>query len=331
MGEIPLNNPHDAFIKSGLGKPDRMASFLRSYLSPILTTDVDWSSLELEPTDFLDEQLHRRHADLLFSARFSGKPIFFQILFEHQRSNDNWMPLRLLTYQIRIWEKFRRDYPDAKRIPPILPIVFFQERSEWSPSPYFRDLLDTPQDLDPEWLDHLPNFKHATINLASLNLDPVADNLSLRAMMQVLRAILEPDPEDSLRIGLRALMNIGQDPYSLTFLRICLTYLTEAGKPLDRESLNRIIHEETSGRLREEAMSIAEQLRLEGRQEGRQEGETIGQLKGERVLLERQLTLKFGELDYRTVERLNHAEIGDLECWGERILDAKSLDDVFGG
>ncbi|MCH8475558.1 MAG: Rpn family recombination-promoting nuclease/putative transposase, partial [Opitutales bacterium] len=54
-------------------------------------------------------------------------------------------------------------HPKAKRLPPILPIVFFQDRGEWTPSPHFRDLLDLPQDLDPEWLNYLPSFQHATI------------------------------------------------------------------------------------------------------------------------------------------------------------------------
>ncbi|MCH8476233.1 MAG: Rpn family recombination-promoting nuclease/putative transposase, partial [Opitutales bacterium] len=151
MDETLLHNPHDAFIKAGLGEPRQMASFLKAYLPSGLASSVDWSSLEVQSTSFLDEQLHHRHVDLLFAARFSDKPLFFHLLFEHQKSLDAWMPFRLLSYQVRIWEKFRKDHPKAKRLPPILPIVFFQDRGEWTPSPHFRDLLDLPQDLDPEW------------------------------------------------------------------------------------------------------------------------------------------------------------------------------------
>ncbi len=87
--EAPLNDPHDSFIKAGLGEPGQMASFLKAYLLTSLTAAVDWTSLEVKSTDFLDEQLHHRHADLLFSARFGEKPIFFHLLFEHQKSVDS--------------------------------------------------------------------------------------------------------------------------------------------------------------------------------------------------------------------------------------------------
>ncbi len=339
MDEAPLNNPHDSFIKAGLGEPGQMASFLKAYLPTSLTGAVDWTSLEAKSTDFLDEQLHHRHADLLFSARFGEKPIFFHLLFEHQKSVDSWMPLRLLTYQIRIWENFRNEHPQAKSLPPILPIVFFQDRGEWTPSPQFRDLLALPEGIDREWLDYLPDFQHATINLSGLSLESVEHNLALCVTVKVLRAILEPDPADSFETGLRALQDLIDAPDQHTFLRICLTYLTHAGNTLDRKRLYTIISEVKSPNLKDEAMTIAEQLikegrqegRQEGRREGRQEGRREGELAGERLLLHRQLTRKFGELPYEAQEKLDHANKEELECWGERILDATTLGEVFEG
>lgn len=319
MDESPLNNPHDAFVKTGLGEPRQMASFLQAYLPSELAAAVDWTSLEARSTDFLDEQLHRRHADLLFAARFDGKPIFFHLLFEHQKSADRWMPLRLLTYQVRIWEDFRKTKPEAKQLPAILPIVFFQDQGEWHPSPQFRDLLELPTDLDPAWLEYLPQFKHATVNLSGLPLDAVRDNIALKTMLKVLRAILDPDPAHSFESGLRALLELIDAPDQQTFLRVCLTYLTEAGNTLDQQTLYGIISEVKSPHLKNQAMTIAQQLRQEG------------QLEGERLFLERLLTRKFGELSYHNKEQLGQADRAALELWGERILEAKTLEEVFSG
>ncbi|WP_236555923.1 DUF4351 domain-containing protein [Alcanivorax sp. S71-1-4] len=61
--------------------------------------------------------------------------------------------------------------------------------------------------------------------------------------------------------------------------------------------------------------------RLEGRQEGRQEGE-FG-------MLSRLLTRRFGALPEAVVARMRSADSEQLELWGERVLDASSLDDVF--
>jgi predicted transposase YdaD len=61
---------------------------------------------------------------------------------------------------------------------------------------------------------------------------------------------------------------------------------------------------------------------LQGRQEGRQEGEV--------ALLERQLTKRFGPLTKATQSRLHNTTLEQIEIWAERVLDAKTLEDVFG-
>jgi hypothetical protein len=69
-----------------------------------------------------------------------------------------------------------------------------------------------------------------------------------------------------------------------------------------------------------------EELREEGRQEGLREGVQ----KGEAALLIRLLKLKFGPLDEDTQNRVLSAEPERLLEWGERILTARRLADIFG-
>ena len=47
-------------------------------------------------------------------------------------------------------------------------------------------------------------------------------------------------------------------------------------------------------------------------------------------LLQRQLTRRFGELSAAQQARLAAATPSQLETWGDRVLDAASLDEVFG-
>ena len=67
-----------------------------------------------------------------------------------------------------------------------------------------------------------------------------------------------------------------------------------------------------------------------GLQQGLQQGRLEGKLEGEAALLLRLLTKRFGPLDEATRNRLNNATLEQLELWAERVLDAKTLDDVFG-
>ena len=65
-------------------------------------------------------------------------------------------------------------------------------------------------------------------------------------------------------------------------------------------------------------------------QRARDEGMEQGRVEGERAVLERLLRRRFGRLPSATAERLDRASAGDLETWAENVLDADTLDDVFG-
>jgi predicted transposase/invertase (TIGR01784 family) len=74
---------------------------------------------------------------------------------------------------------------------------------------------------------------------------------------------------------------------------------------------------------------ILQEGRQEGRQKGLQEGRQEGRQEGEVALLMRLLVKRFGNVSESIESRLIQASIADLELWGDRILDAKTLTDIF--
>ncbi len=75
-----------------------------------------------------------------------------------------------------------------------------------------------------------------------------------------------------------------------------------------------------------------EQGRIEMRgvvQRARDEGIREGRVEGERTVLERQLRRRFGPLSAAAAERLREASAADLEAWAERLLDARTPEEVF--
>lgn len=80
------------------------------------------------------------------------------------------------------------------------------------------------------------------------------------------------------------------------------------------------------------AVGVAEG-RAEGRSEGLAEGLATGEARGiavgEASMLRRQLERKFGPLTDLVQTRLQTASAHDLERWGERILTANSVEEVF--
>jgi predicted transposase YdaD len=71
--------------------------------------------------------------------------------------------------------------------------------------------------------------------------------------------------------------------------------------------------------------------RAEGEAQGRAEGEAQGRAEGEAALLSRLLERKFGPLPDSARGRIAAADAETLLSWGERLLDARTLDEVWGG
>jgi hypothetical protein len=81
----------------------------------------------------------------------------------------------------------------------------------------------------------------------------------------------------------------------------------------------------------EKRMPYVTSIERIGIAKGLEQGRLEGQLVGQAALLERQLTRRFGPLPNEVRERLSAASREQLEVWGDRVLDAGALAEVFVG
>jgi predicted transposase YdaD len=114
-----------------------------------------------------------------------------------------------------------------------------------------------------------------------------------------------PDGKAALESVLRYIMVVRQDP---------------------TDWLREFVVEAVGQEAEEVYMSTAERLRQEGLEQGLRKGRAEG--RAELVL--KQLTLRFGTLPEETVRQVRGASIDELDRWAERVLDAGSIDEVFG-
>ena len=73
---------------------------------------------------------------------------------------------------------------------------------------------------------------------------------------------------------------------------------------------------------------LAERVK-EWTKDWREDGFKAGLKQGEQLLIMRLLEKRFGKLPQSAEQKLQQASPEELEVWGERLLDAKNLDDVF--
>ena len=318
----PPHNPHDKLFKRTFGDPTTTANFLRHEFSEPLARAIHWDSLKLEPGSFVDSQYRSSESDLLFSTLVGDKPARIYLLFEHQRTQEPTIALRLLRYMVRIWEQFHKSN-STRPLPVILPVVLAHNAEHWEIPVSFAPLLDIPENLHGELAPFVPDFTFKLIQLADIPFDQIrgtpAGILTLRVMKAERLGMLLEDPvwdEDLVR---RA---------SLELFEQVLRYIASAAdldKPAFLERLKTVKDE----RIRQTAMTLEQQFRQEGRQEGLQKGRQEGRQEGERLLLERLLTRRFGPLPEWTSRKLEEATLAQLEKWGDAILDAPSLEAVF--
>ncbi len=71
----------------------------------------------------------------------------------------------------------------------------------------------------------------------------------------------------------------------------------------------------------QKAMAIAQQWKEEGLQKGVQQGEA--------TLLLRLLRHRFGDIPHHLAQQITQADAQTLLVWGEKILDAANLEELF--
>ena len=134
--------PHDAFVRAIFGQPQYAAEELRAVLPSTVLAELRLDTLAPVEGSFVDEGLRTSSADLLFTVQLLGSGTgFVYVLFEHQSTLDERMPLRLLRYQTRIWVRHAAEHPDEPRIPPILPLLLHHGSKAWPWKPCFSSIL----------------------------------------------------------------------------------------------------------------------------------------------------------------------------------------------
>ncbi len=185
-----LDHPHDKLARTVLGDLASATSFLQLHLPPSLTESLDWRSLRLDHTSFVDDAMRDREADCLYHIEMltGTHSVGLYVLIEHQSSVDAWLRLRLLKYCCRIWEMQLGAVPTPSRLEPIVPLVFYQGERRWSPSTEFADLF-AESVRDWPWVPHLT---HELVDQSGLQVEAIEGEVKVQIMQLLMLAAYHP-------------------------------------------------------------------------------------------------------------------------------------------
>jgi predicted transposase YdaD len=314
---------------------------LRTLLPPALVTAIDWNRIRPVPGSWVDGRLAGHFADLLFEAPVDGVPTLLYALLEHKSVNDRWTALQLLRYEVRIYERWLDEHPDARLLPPILPIVVHHGAEPWDQPRRLRDLIElgslsTPSrtllaTLQPDAAFLLDDLARAAEGeLLVRELPPLA-RLSL-LLLQCVHAVQATEPIEFTRRWRGLFRSLWLDPMSRGHLLALFSYL---GRRLEAppESLCSAaadIDTEAEPMGRTIAEQLIQQGLLEGRQEGRQEGLHEGFLEGQVRALRNciRLLLAARPAASAVTTDIDNADAATLERWLPRLIAGESLDRI---
>lgn len=99
----------------------------------------------------------------------------------------------------------------------------------------------------------------------------------------------------------------------------------------EAREFDKILNQEQDEEIRIMTTSVLELWQMRGLEEGRRVGRREGRREGEAAILLRQLIRRFGELGPGIEDRVRTADAARLLEWGERFVDATTLDEIFEG
>jgi hypothetical protein len=231
------------------------------------------------------------------------------------------MPFGLLGYMVRAWDYYLSNNPGNKRLPMIVPLVVHHSETGWTAPAAFEELMNMDLDMLEVLRDHVVRFSLRLDDISfatDAELQGRATSTLSKVILWCLRDSRKPAWFREERGGWRALLleaTRGRKRNAAALRIVNYVFATNDGE-FTNEVAECLIT--AVGELRrKDVMTIAESLRREGFKEG------------ERSLLLKQLTVRFGALSEAVVALVNAADAALIELWGERILTAATLDDVL--
>jgi predicted transposase/invertase (TIGR01784 family) len=328
---------HDVLVKYTFEDPERARGELASMLPPKVVALVDWDTLQVEKGSFVDAALRSRITDLLFSVKLAGRDARLYLLFEHQSTADPFMPFRVLVYETRIWEAWRKLHPEEQRLPPIVPIVLAQVDGGWKVATELVDVIDFANAEEREALAPLmPRLSLLVDDLAQLTDEKLQARPLLETTRLALAALQHVRNRQTLAelVGrlARWITQLPDDERSREMLRTVIAYTAANRSDTSVEEIQAAVAT-VAPEVEDKVMTTLSELEARGEARGIALGEARAEARAKQAtlgaVLLKLLALRFGTVSDDARATIVAAEVATLERWVDRVLTAPSVEAVL--
>ncbi len=304
--------PHDCFFRENFVRPAIARDLLRHTLPTELLADLDLERLVISPDTFVTEALRKIYSDLIYQIPYRDTHLSVYLLFEHKSQPEHWVLLQLLRYIVASGELHRDQNPKAKTLPPTYPLVLYHGQTQWRAPARFHDLIKPlPEALKP----YVPQFGYGLHDISARSNIEIKGEVLSRLVQLALRHIYSDQPLERIHELLEVIAKVSRDPTALDILESLLRYYVQGTGRLTEQQVRTLLEQTLSGEPLME--TFIDRYIAQGEQ------------RGEAKMLLQLIERKFGPPSEPIRTRITEADSETLLEWSDRILEARSLDEVL--
>ncbi|MCK8824622.1 Rpn family recombination-promoting nuclease/putative transposase [Fuchsiella alkaliacetigena] len=166
----------DNIFRKLFSDKDLFKMFLDDFIDRDWVSEIDKDDIEVLPTEYIDLIGANRENDIVYRIKLDDEEAFVFIMLEHQSKTDFLMPFRLLEYMTRLWRVYIDENADESenkpfKLPPILPIVFYDGEGNWTAEIEFKDKVKHYEIFK----QHIPNFSYKPIVLNNITIEELIE------------------------------------------------------------------------------------------------------------------------------------------------------------
>ena len=335
-------NPHDHFFKQTFADKRIASEFIQHYLPTSLADLFEAKKLEVINASYIDEDLKENLSDLLYRVPLKkGGEAFVYILLEHKSYSDKWVSMQLLRYLLKIWEDAKRK--KTKKLPFVIPIVFYHGKSNWRVSKNFSALVDLDNDLD-KFKHFLPEFEYHLFDLSKYLDEDLIGYAPLASALCLMRDIFRQDLKEKFPEAFKLLESghLSEEEFNER-IAVMGNYLL-LSKKISEQDLRTSFDENFGEKGMVYMNSVVGKWYREGKNEGivegflkgknegiaegKLKGKLEGKLEGKIDIILTILRRKFSKLNDNSLNQIKNLSETELDNLSLTIFDLQDLNDL---
>ncbi len=302
-----IDKINDKFFKKTFTNPGNVKTFLKIALPDTIKKRIDFSSIEIDPTDYISEEFKEYFSDVVVKTSMRSKendtlPADIYFILEHKTRGDRRLFIQVLKYMLLEWQSDIKQN-DSLRL--IIPLVFYHGEEEWRVPHCFVDQFE----VDEELKLFLLNYRYILFDTKEWDFredinDELRDNVFLLTLLVLMKCAYNRDLDAIGRIfRFWQESGISRDVDQMLFY---LMYITETGD-IPAERLKEMLEESKipGGDI---MPTLAQRWIDEGMKKGMQQGKKQGKLETAQNMIENGINIdvivRYTGLSRKEIEKL---------------------------